>query len=159
MRTATLSKLFILFTIIILASTLSSCKTRSEADKASKEAIVVTEEPDTPVEPVEPVNPAELTVSDSIDCRLMVNFISTGGGINGKARLELERYQMKFADAENLPVQPRRIPKGREGEIEYCYPMYGYDEAQTTRFIEGLREVMKDQPLVIISEHRKQALR
>lgn len=88
----------------------------------------------------------------------MVNFISTGGGINGQARLELERYQMRFADEEKLPVQPRRLPRGREGEVEYCYPMYGYDEAQRARFIQGLRDLMKDQPLVIINENRKQAL-
>ncbi|HRY98671.1 MAG TPA: hypothetical protein P5550_06385 [Bacteroidales bacterium] len=144
------------FTFIILAP---SCRTKAPTVAPVPETVVMAEPPDAPSPPDLVTEPPQSLAVDSLECRVMVQFISTGGGINGQARLDLERYQMKFSSEENLPIQPRRIPRGREGEVEYCYPLYGFSAEQATRFVEGLRRALTDQPLVIISENTRQSLR
>ncbi len=96
---------------------------------------------------------------DSIDCRVVVEFGSAGQGINNQARLALEHYQMKFSMDEGLPMRPRRQPKGREGEMEYCYPLFGFPEEKALAFVKGVKELLGNEPLVFIHENKRQSLR
>lgn len=164
-----MSKLSFLFKylfliLFILAIGLSSCKTKAPVKTIEPITTTAPKETEIPIiseapkEELKLKEELDVVVMDSLPCRLMVQFISTGGGINNDARLALERYQMKFSMEENLPLRPRRIPKGREGEVDYCYPMYGFTPEKSAEFITGLRKIMEKMPLVIISENTAQPL-
>lgn len=152
------SYLFIVLTFLILTPMLS-CKSTAPASATQEKeettgdtsaAQILTE--DTSVQPKEESIPQ---ISDSVFCRVMVKFISAGEGINGQARLDLERFQMKFSMDNNLPMRPLRVPRGREGEVDYCYPMIGFPEAKAREFIREVRKIMEPQPLVIIQENTR----
>jgi hypothetical protein len=139
---------------------LASCKTRPPAAQdAPVAASPPPAEADVPPPPPEPDEPGEMPAYDSIDCRVVVEFGSAGQGINNQARLALEHYQMKFSMDEGLPMRPRRQPKGREGEMEYCYPLFGFPEEKALAFVKGVKELLGNEPLVFIHENKRQSLR
>lgn len=139
---------------------LASCKTRPPAGVQPP----VTEAPPPPADTKVPPPPPDrdenkvMPVIDSIDCRVVVEFGSAGQGINNEARMALEHFQMKFSMDQGLPMRPRRQPKGREGEMVYCYPLYGFPEDKAVIFVKELKALLGNEPLVFIHENKRQSL-
>jgi len=145
-----MSKPFFFSLSLLLFFLLFSCKTKVPP-ASSSQAVILTDT-------AAALPSSGSSLGDSLDCRVMVDFISTGGGINSHARQLLEHYQIQFNLETNLPVRPRRVPRGREGEVEYCYTLAGFSEAEQKAFVAGLRETLDNQALVFIKEYGKQSL-
>ena len=139
---------------------LSSCKTRPPAEVEPPVAEAPPPPPDSKLPPPPPERDEDkvMPVIDSIDCRVVVEFGSAGQGINNEARMALEHFQMKFSMDQGLPMRPRRQPKGREGEMVYCYPLYGFPEDKAVIFVRELKELLSNEPLVFIHENKRQSL-
>lgn len=74
--------------------------------------------------------------SSEINYRFKVSLFSKGSGIDGKAKIALEKY----IDLEsNEPVVVYKRSWGREGEIDYCFEMSKLTAINQTTYIEQLK--------------------
>ncbi len=83
---------------------------------------------------------------------LIVSFFSTHAGIDGKARAKFLDYKNSFEHFEMTKIGVEEVHWGREGEIDYCMKLEELYATQFVRFIDGLKETMKDFKSVRIYE-------
>ncbi len=85
--------------------------------------------------------------------RVIVSFISSGEGTDGKAMEKLnqiiEQHQKDFG----MPVAKEEIPWGREGEMDICFKLLGQDKKAKDTFVRNLQEAFKGNQLVFIEEN------
>lgn len=71
---------------------------------------------------------------------LVVSFYSTGSGINYKAVLELEKFMSNYSESTKTPIHYKKIPWGREGEVDYCIELSAWDINAKAKFISQVKE-------------------
>lgn len=90
------------------------------------------------------------TIPSADNYRLVVLFISKGGGINEKARVDFETW----LKGQSKAVKWENTRWGREGEQSYCFKL---DEFSTSReqdkFVADARIALSGKDLVLIEEN------
>lgn len=89
-------------------------------------------------------------------CRVVVSFISRGEGTDQGALNLLQSYIAGFKENEGVLAQSINKPWGREGEIDYCFPLDGFTLSQQSKFVDGLKELFKENNLIHVMENHSQ---
>ena len=93
--------------------------------------------------------PASTVVYDG---SFVVSFFSRGSGTNYTAVSKFDQFIKDF-NAKNPPaIAYTVVAWGREGEKDYCFQPTG--KANFSAFITQTNELLKDQPLIHITEHQ-----
>src|ERR1044071_2402546 len=71
---------------------------------------------------------------------LVVSFYSTGSGVNYKAALEIENFISDYAVRTKTPLPFKKISWGKEGEVDYCIELSGWDVNARGKFISVLKD-------------------
>ncbi|TAF73834.1 MAG: hypothetical protein EAZ53_11435 [Bacteroidetes bacterium] len=74
--------------------------------------------------------------SSETNYRFKVSLFSKGSGIDGKAKIDLEKF-IDLETKESVVVYKRSW--GREGEIDYCFEMSKLTASNQTTYIEKLK--------------------
>jgi len=82
---------------------------------------------------------------------LVVSFISIGAGTDHKAKDKLDNYVKDFQSREKTTLTPTTRRWGKEGEVDYTYPLNGLSRKQCKAFVEGIEVMFRDNQLVKIS--------
>jgi hypothetical protein len=86
--------------------------------------------------------------------RLVVSFISIGEGTMPEAKGMLDNYISAFENRNKVHVVYAVKHWGREGESDQLFSLEGLTAAQQQDFVNGLRELFKDNQLILIEENR-----
>lgn len=96
------------------------------------------------------VESAPVNEADSNVVRLVVSFISQGGGIDYKTKEEFEKW---------LGMREKFVYEtttwGREGEVNFCFRMTNISTREQDIFVKDVRTFLTDKPLVLVSEYSK----
>ncbi|MGK7914491.1 MAG: hypothetical protein AB4038_02955 [Prochloraceae cyanobacterium] len=79
----------------------------------------------------------------------VVSFISIGTGINQNAQQDFD----SFLKSEYPTISYEKIPRGREGELDYCFKLSDLSPTRRANFIEGSKRILTKVNLVKISEN------
>ncbi|MGD0710852.1 MAG: hypothetical protein ABR968_06680 [Bacteroidales bacterium] len=85
--------------------------------------------------------------------RAIVSFGSSGSGIDSKTVASLESYIINFGKAEGKTISYDKVPYGKEGEIDYCFPLTELSKGKQGDFVNGLNNVIKSAKLVTVKEN------
>jgi hypothetical protein len=97
-----------------------------------------------------PINKA----NDSINTyRIIVSFISTGQGLDIKAKGEFKNYISNFEQSQNVKISYEEIHWGREGEVDYCMMLKELNSVQQNSFVDGLKTMFISNKLIFIKEN------
>jgi hypothetical protein len=91
-------------------------------------------------------------VTDSIS-RLIVSFISIGGGIDRNAKSQFLQFTDQYKAANNVRIEWEVSGWGREGETDYCLKLNELNEQQQNEFISGLKNLLNSSKLVRYYEY------
>jgi hypothetical protein len=94
------------------------------------------------------------TVTDSIS-RLIVSFISIGGGIDRNAKNEFAELIEQFGNRYDTKLNPEIIKWGREGETDFCLKLKELSKDQQEQFIKESKTLLENRKLVRIYENEK----
>jgi hypothetical protein len=113
--------------LLVVAVTLTACKSKSAAQNSSSGDKTSTEAAKT--------------------CAAKVNFGSYGGGI------DITKYEAikKLIEAKKLKFEEKRA--GREGETELCLPLTELNKSEKAAFIEQLKKTAEGGQLVSVSSN------
>ena len=78
----------------------------------------------------------------------VVSFISVGAGIDRNVQQDFE----SFLKSEYPNISYDKIPRGREGELDYCFKLSDLSATRKTNFIEGSKQILTRSNLIKISE-------
>ncbi len=99
-------------------------------------------------------NSKKTSKSTDIDTyRVIVSFISTASGTDGKAIASLESFLISFGKKENKTITYDKYPWGREGEVDYCFYLKELKKGVQNDFVSGLKNLASQSTLVRIYEN------
>lgn len=87
--------------------------------------------------------------------RVVVSFISIGEGTDQEARSILDNYISTFRGTHGVLAKNAQLPWGREGEVDNCFLLDDFSPDQELQFINGLKELFKENKLVHIDENQR----
>lgn len=93
----------------------------------------------------------ERVVPDSY--RIIVSFFSIGEGIDAKAKDKFLDFISYFEKKEMTKISMEEFHWGREGEVDYCMKLEELNAPQQVRFLQELRDILKDYNLIHIDEN------
>ncbi len=79
----------------------------------------------------------------------VVSFISVGAGIDRNAQQDFE----SFLKSKYPNISYEKIPRGREGELDYCFKLSDLSATRRATLIEGSKQILTRSNLVKISEN------
>lgn len=79
--------------------------------------------------------------------RLTVSFFSVGAGIDQGAKAKLDQ----FLASRTRKVAVTKIPRGIEGELDYCFPLTEFTPSGRREFIRHVKRLLAPSDLVRIS--------
>jgi hypothetical protein len=85
--------------------------------------------------------------------RAIVSFGSSGSGIDTKTVASLESYIMSFGKAEGKTLTYDKVNWGKEGEVDYCFPLSELSNGRQKDFVNGLINLTKSAKVVSIQEN------
>lgn len=85
--------------------------------------------------------------------RITVSFISIGGGIDHKTKEKLDKYIVDFGKKNGAKLQYEQVGWGREGEIDYCFPLTEVKEPLKSTFVKEVKAMVGENELVKIKEN------
>lgn len=136
------------FKVAIILLSFYSCTGCKHKEKVSTTTITTTTKTtDTPVNVT--VVPADTMKVKPGNVRMLVSFISIGAGTDYKTREKYDAYIEKMAKKPAFD----KAAWGREGEVDYCFPLTDLSAQEVADFVLSTKEMMKDNSLVIISEN------
>jgi hypothetical protein len=86
---------------------------------------------------------------DSVRTRLVVSFISQGGGIDLAAQANLDKWLSKHADVKYAQNQ-----WGREGEVDYCFITLGANADAQKKTIDEIKALVGTNAKVLVKENK-----
>ena len=84
---------------------------------------------------------------------LVVSFYSRGNGINREAAGKLENFLIQYSQRTHSEISYRKVPWGREGEVDFCIPLAGMNSGQRDKFISSVKELLRTAETVHIMEN------
>ena len=91
--------------------------------------------------------------TNEYSCRVKISFISIGTGINAPAKKELGSFLENYQQDHQINLGYQVQPWGREGEVDYCFPLAALDPSGQDKFIRNLREVFEEKDRVLIKTY------
>lgn len=85
--------------------------------------------------------------------RITVSFISIGGGPDYKTKEKLDKYIVDFGKKNGVKLQYEQVGWGREGEIDYCFPLSEVKEPAKSTFVKEVKAFVGENELVKIKEN------
>lgn len=86
-------------------------------------------------------------------CRLVISFISKGGGIDRDAKKNVLAYIENYNKTHSLTLVYETVRWGREGEVDFCFALEELKKRQQVKFIDGLKTLVQKSDRVRISEN------
>lgn len=145
------------FTILIFFS-LVACKTQQNntgSDTKTQNTVVTTGVENAPVSDAAETAPDKQTQAQSLKdmkYRFIVSFISIGEGTDRNAKAVFETVLQKWQD-KGQKIDYISAPWGREGEVDFCFPLAELSESEKGLFISEMRERLKSSSLVQFFEN------
>lgn len=127
-------------TVTITTTETTTVTTNNTGGNISHDTVHVVGKPDTVVVSSRP---------DSIRTRLVVSFISTGGGIDLAAQANLDKWLSKHPDVKYAQNQ-----WGREGEVDYCFVALGTTADAQKKSIDEIKALMGNNAKVLMKENK-----
>ncbi len=128
------------FAIVIIVAMAGSCKSSKNTTADSKAD----------------GKPATLTESKTPlpenNYRVIVSFISIGGGTDSEAYAKLKDY-ISRKDEVGVAISKEEIRWGREGEVDVCFKLKEMDSSDADAFVNGLKKTFEGNNLVQITEN------
>jgi len=85
--------------------------------------------------------------------RAIVSFGSAGSGIDSKTAAQLESYVISFGKAEGKAIAYEKVNYGKEGEVDYCFPLTELSKGKQGDFVNGLKNLTKSAKIVTVKEN------
>lgn len=95
--------------------------------------------------------PQEITSQNQ--CRLVISFISKGGGIDRDAKKNVLDYIENYNKTHSLTLVYETVRWGREGEVDFCFALEELKKRQQVKFIDELKTLVQKSDCVRISEN------
>ena len=113
--------------------------------------VLITETGITPILNVKPQALAVTNLPGTNNYRLVLSFISKGGGIDGKTYEKIKEF------IEKHPKKPAFETHrwGREGETDYCLHLKELTAVEQTVFIEDINKLITDKEMVLVYENNE----
>lgn len=87
--------------------------------------------------------------------RMIVSLISHGGGTDPLAYGKLDSTLRAYQSTNGQSLRVYALPWGREGEVDYCWPLSELNPKEQMQLVDIVRFVFKDTQLVQISEQQR----
>ena len=84
---------------------------------------------------------------------LVVSFYSTGSGTNYKAALMLEDFISDYSRKTKTVVPMKKTPWGKEGEVDYCIELSGWQPEVKEKFIKSVKDMLRGIQVHIYENH------
>lgn len=91
--------------------------------------------------------------SKDVSYRLIVSFISIGEGTDRNGKEMLDSFLNEWKTNQKKEVKYETIGWGREGEVDFCFPLTELNEKEQTQFVSGIKEKFKDHQLIQFAEN------
>jgi hypothetical protein len=136
-----------------------SCKPQKQANEtASKTPVAANTATDAVVinngEAEVAVPPGQnMQSATDISYRLIISFISIGEGTDRNAKEIFDSFLNDWKTNQKKEINYETVHWGREGEVDYCFPLSGLNEAQQKQFVSGFREKFKGHDLIQFAEN------
>lgn len=127
-------------TVTITTTETTTVTTSNSGGTITKDSVHVVGKPDTVIVGSKP---------DSIRTRLVVSFISTGGGIDLAAQTNLDKWLSK-----NTNVKYAQNQWGREGEVDYCFIFNGERGEDREKTVNEIKALIGTNAKVLIKENK-----
>jgi len=85
--------------------------------------------------------------------RVIVSFGSPGSGIDAQTVAKLESYIITFDKEANKTIAYETIKYGKEGEVDYCFPLTELSKSKQTEFVNGINNLTKNGKIVFVKEN------
>jgi len=85
--------------------------------------------------------------------RFIISFYSIGSGAEGKQMEKLKTFIAEFEKKVGKKISLSTSPWGREGEIDYCFPLKELSDEQQKQFIGGAKDALQAAQWVHYSEN------
>jgi hypothetical protein len=86
--------------------------------------------------------------------RVVVSMISIGEGTDPDGPSKLEKFLKQYHTETGTTVSYSMQPWGREGEVDYNFPLRGMTAAEQADFVSRLQAAMKDEKLIRVTENK-----
>lgn len=91
--------------------------------------------------------------SKNMPYRFMVSFISIGEGTDRQAKQILDSYLNEWRTNRGKEIHFEQVPWGREGEVDYCFPLVELDANQQKQFVNEMKAKFDGHNLVQFAEN------
>ncbi len=85
--------------------------------------------------------------------RFIVSFISIGEGTDLNAKKMLDEHLVQWRNKSAREIHYEEVPWGREGEVDFCFPLIELNQSQQTQFISELKSKYNNNRLVELAEN------
>ncbi len=136
---------------IMLSAACGSSKTGAATDNEPATTGSVATTPETSPSAME--NTMKTMPADS-NYRFIVSFISIGEGTDPKAREMMDRILNSWNAKTGKTIDMETTPWGREGEVDFCFPLTELDASEQAAFIDEFKAVFEGKSLVQLSENQ-----
>jgi hypothetical protein len=136
---------------VLLIMTLS-CKSRKEQAVAQVTSQDITQ---TPAPDTTNLSERKNAIMNMPFHRLIVSFTSMGAGISGEGRQKLDEYISTAEKKYKVAIAHVDGHWGREGETDVLFSLQELNENQQKEFINGVKELLKDNKLILIEENKE----
>ncbi len=145
------STLHTLLAISFFLGILSGCKSKENRNNNAAEPITKEETPVVPTPPVTEIKTVNEVPKPNTDEKkkeegqentiknLVVSFYSIGSGIDYKSAEKFEQFLNTYTHADGSKPVYEKIGWGREGEIDYCIALEGWNYAEAASFVEAAK--------------------
>ncbi len=85
--------------------------------------------------------------------RLIISFYSIGEGSDYKAAKSLQEFLADYAAGSGKTIGYDSFPWGREGEVDFCFPLTELSADEQNRFINDVKKKLEFSKLIEYSEN------
>ena len=88
-----------------------------------------------------------------ISYRFIVSFISIGEGTDRNAKEIFDSFLNDWKTNQKKEINYETVQWGREGEVDFCFPLSELTDGQQKQFVGGIREKFKGHDLIQFAEN------
>jgi hypothetical protein len=92
-------------------------------------------------------------VTSQNQCRLVISFISKGGGIDRNTKNKVLAYLESYNKTHGKSILYETIRWGREGEVDFCFSLSELKKKEQNKFIQELKSLVGNSENVRIAEN------
>ncbi len=135
-----MKQLFILASLLVIASISICCKTKKNTTTSTTSSVPATTE-----------IAAALEDEKTIQYRVIISFISKGAGID----LKLSSAITAYVSAHPKKPTSKIVSWGREGETDHCFLLKELTKTEQVDFIAGVKRIIGTSDMVLLTENSK----